>query len=77
MPTAFVLVNTDVGMEVDVQQDLLNIEECLEAYIVYGAYDIITKIHTDSSASLKEVITKKIRSTKTVRSTMTLLVVDV
>ena len=75
MPTAFVLVNTDVGMESDVQKELQSLEECLEAYIVYGAYDIVTKVNTDTSSTLKEVITKKIRTIPAVRSTMTLLVV--
>ena len=75
MPTAFVLVNTDVGMESDVQQELRSLEECLEAYIVYGAYDLVTKVNTETSSTLKEVITKKIRTIPAVRSTMTLLVV--
>jgi DNA-binding Lrp family transcriptional regulator len=43
-------------------------------YIVTGVYDIVVKITSDTLDSLKETITRDIRTVDEVKSTMTLLV---
>lgn len=47
-----------------------------EASFVYGVYDIVAKVETDSMDHLKEVITWKIRRLDKVRSTLTTIVVE-
>jgi len=38
---------------------------------VYGVYDVIAKVQTDSMSRLKEVISLKIRKLDKIRSTLT------
>ncbi|MFX1252999.1 MAG: Lrp/AsnC family transcriptional regulator [Promethearchaeota archaeon] len=76
MPTAFVLVNAEIGAEDSVLKDLTNTDGVVEAYIVYGVYDIICKIEKDTMEVLKDVITSKIRALDNVRSTLTMIVVE-
>ncbi len=44
------------------------------AYFVYGVYDIVAKIETDTMDKLKEVITWKVRRLDKIRSTLTTIV---
>lgn len=76
MPTAFVLVNAEIGAEDSVIKDLINTDGVVEAYIVYGVYDIICKIEKPTMEVLKDVITSKIRALDNVRSTLTMIVVE-
>ncbi|MFX1533591.1 MAG: Lrp/AsnC family transcriptional regulator [Promethearchaeota archaeon] len=76
MPTAFVLVNAEIGAEDSVIKDLINTDGVVEAYIVYGVYDIICKIKKPTMEVLKDVITSKIRALDNVRSTLTMIVVE-
>jgi DNA-binding Lrp family transcriptional regulator len=48
----------------------------IEASEVNGIYDIVVKIASDSLDKLKETITRDIRTIDTIRSTMTLIVVE-
>jgi DNA-binding Lrp family transcriptional regulator len=76
MPVAFVLINAEIGSEDKVLQDLKQNEAVKEAYVVYGVYDIITKISAPTMDLLKETITTKIRGLENVRSTLTMIVVE-
>jgi DNA-binding Lrp family transcriptional regulator len=76
LPTAFVLINAEIGSEDDVLQELRKLPNVKEAYIVYGVYDIVTKVEAESMDKLKEVITWKIRRLDKVRSTLTMIVVE-
>ncbi len=76
MPTAFVLVNAEIGAEDSVLKDLTNTDGVVEAYILYRVYDIICKIEKPTMEVLKDVITSKIRALDNVRSTLTMIVVE-
>jgi DNA-binding Lrp family transcriptional regulator len=67
---AFVFANVVAGSEV--LKELLNIPDVKEAYFVYGVYDIVTIIETDSMARLRE-ISARIRSLSNIRSTSTII----
>jgi DNA-binding Lrp family transcriptional regulator len=78
MPTAYVLMNYDIGTEekfIDKLKKVPGIEEVSE---VNGVYDIVVKIATISQTldSLKDTIARHIRTIDTVRSTMTLIVIE-
>jgi DNA-binding Lrp family transcriptional regulator len=77
MPQAFVLVNAELGSEDEVLGDLRKIGNVKEAYTMYGVYDIVVKVEAESMDNLKEVITWKIRRLEKVRSTLTLIVIEV
>jgi DNA-binding Lrp family transcriptional regulator len=76
MPTAFVLVNTEIGSEADVLKDLKKVEGVDEAFAVYGVYDIIARVKADTMDKLKEIVTWRIRRLDKVRSTLTMIVVE-
>lgn len=75
MTSAFVLINTEIGAEEEILQELKKIPNVKEAYIVYGVYDIIAKVEAENMDKLKEIISWKIRRLDKVRSTLTMLVV--
>ncbi|MCP8323966.1 MAG: Lrp/AsnC ligand binding domain-containing protein [Candidatus Methylarchaceae archaeon HK02M2] len=77
MPLAFVLINADLGAEEELVGELKKITNVKEVYVVYGVYDIIAKIEADSMEKVKETVTWKIRRLDKVRSTLTMIVVEV
>ena len=76
MPTAFVLINTEIGSEADVLKDLKTVEGVAEAFAVYGVYDIIARVKAETMDKLKEIVTWRIRRLDKVRSTLTMIVVE-
>jgi DNA-binding Lrp family transcriptional regulator len=75
LATAFVLINAEIGAESDVLKGLKDIPEVKESHMVYGVYDIIARIQTDTMQELKDIISWKIRRLDKVRSTLTMIVV--
>jgi len=76
MPIAFVLINTEIGSESDVLKVLKKVDGVVEAYSVYGVYDVIAKIKADTMDKLKEMVTWNIRRLDKVRSTLTMIVTE-
>ncbi len=74
MKTAYVLINCDLGCEEAIIDELKHLDNVKQAHGIFGAYDILTKIESDSVEHLREVITWKIRKLNRVRSTLTLIV---
>ena len=74
MEIAYVLINCDLGCEKAIIDELKHIDNVKEAHGVFGAYDILTKVESDSVEHLRDVITWKIRKLNRVRSTLTLIV---
>lgn len=75
LATAFVLINAEIGSESEVLKGLKEIGEVKEAHMVYGVYDIIARISTETMQELKDIISWKIRRLDKVRSTLTMIVV--
>ena len=73
---AFVLINTEIGAEEEVINELKKIGNVKEAYVVYGVYDIVAKVEADSMDKLKEIVSWRVRRLDKVRSTLTMLVVS-
>lgn len=76
MPTAYILINYEIGTEDKILNRLKNLPGVVEVSEVNGIYDIIMKITSDNLDDIKETITKYIRTIKTIRSTMTLIVAE-
>jgi DNA-binding Lrp family transcriptional regulator len=76
MPIAFVMINAELGSEKELVKELRNIEGVVEANEVYGVYDIVVKVDLPTMDKLKEVISRKIRSLRGVRSTLTMMVIE-
>ena len=76
MPTAYVLINCDLGSEENIVTELKKLSEADEVYGVFGVYDIIVKIRADTTDKLREVITWNVRRIDRVRSTLTMMVIE-
>jgi len=77
MPIAFVLINAEIGSESEVLAELKKVEGVEEAHSVYGVYDVIAKVKADSMDKLKDIVTWRIRRLNKVRSTLTMIVIDI
>ena len=76
MNIAFVLVQSTIGHEMEVLNDLLKLDYVKEAKGTFGYYDILVKIEADSEKEIEKIITKKIRKVKNVNTTTTLSVIS-
>jgi len=76
MPMAFVFVNAEIGSEDEALKQLRKIGNVKEACGVYGIYDIVAKVEAETTDSLREVITSKVRKLRWVRSTLTMMVIE-
>ncbi len=70
------LINTEVGNEIEVMEKIKSLEEVKEIYLVYGIYDILARIKTDSIDKLKDIVAGKIRKIPSVKATLTMIVVE-
>ena len=81
MPTAYVLINSDLGTDESIIskiKEILKDEKDVEFTTqgVYGIYDIVLKISSDNTDILRNIITYKIRKINSVQSTLTMMVVE-
>lgn len=75
LPTAFILINSKIGSENEVLRSIKKINSVKEAYVVYGAYDVVAKVEAETMKKLKDVITWNIRRLEKIRSTLTMIVI--
>ena len=76
MPTAFVMIKTEIGCEKEVFDELRKIDAIKESYMVYGVYDIVAKVSADTMDKLKEIVTWNVRMIDKVRSTITMILIE-
>ena len=72
MRRAFVLINTDLGSELEVVTGLKKIKGMVGVHEVYGVYDVVAEVEAETQKMLKEIVFTRIRTLKHVRSTLTL-----
>ena len=81
MPTAYVLLNSDLGTDESI---ISKIKESLQdekdvkftTRGVYGVYDIILKLTSQDADILRNIITYKIRKINKIQSTLTMTVIE-
>ena len=73
VPRAFVLFNVESDSEDEVLEELKKNEGMQEAYVSYGAYDLIAIVKADTMEKLLDAITNKMRKINKVRKTLTLV----
>ena len=75
MERAYVLINTDVGTEHEVIEQLKVIPEAVSVSSVYGTYDIVCKFEAESLDKLKEAMTSTLGSIPLIKNKLTLICV--
>ena len=76
MHKGFVLLNCDLGAEEFIVEELKKISNVSQAYVTFGAYDVVAEINADSQENFDETVSLKIRRLTRVVSTMTLNIID-
>ena len=69
------MITAEPGKENEAKKCIEKIKGVEEAHIVFGVYDIVAKLHTDSMNSLDKV-KKNIRDSEYVHSTVTMLAIE-
>lgn len=80
MPTAYVLLNSDLGSDESIINELKQIlaseNAKYEIQGVYGVYDIVLKLTADDAEELRGIITNNVRKIGKVQSTLTMMVIE-
>jgi len=71
---AFVLINTDAGLEKLVHEEIKSLEGVQAVYDLYGEYDLIAIVEQDTDRDVAEVLSWELRKIKGIRSTNTMVV---
>ena len=76
MHVGYILLNCDLGAEEYIVEELRRLPEVKNAYLTFGAYDVIAEIHADNQEEFEKAVSNKIRKLARVVSTMTLNVIN-
>jgi DNA-binding Lrp family transcriptional regulator len=74
MPSAIIILNTEIGKENEVAEEISKVPGVVSSNVVYGVYDIVAKVTSDTNEQLDSMIMNRIRMIPFVRSTLTLIV---
>ncbi|NCF22340.1 MAG: Lrp/AsnC family transcriptional regulator [Nitrosopumilaceae archaeon] len=75
MHVGFVLLNCDLGAEEYIVEELKQMSDVKNAYLTFGAYDVVAEVHTDDQDGFEKAVSA-IRKLSRVVSTMTLNVIN-
>ena len=76
MPKALVCINTDFFAAEEVLTELQACDEVEEAFRVHGVYDVVAKIHGETTESLLDTVTRYIKRLRNVQTTHTMLIIE-
>lgn len=80
VPTAYVLLNSDLGSDesiiADIKRILSNEGVDYDVQGVYGVYDIVLKLSSKDAEKLRTIITNKVRKIGKIQSTLTMMVIE-
>ena len=71
---AYVLVTLNPGTEKDILKKIAYLNEVTSVSMMYGEYDAIIKVNTESLDQLNEFLTDKLRALPDIFQTATLIV---
>ena len=75
MHNGFILLNCDLGAEEYIVDELKQMQNISNAYLTFGAYDVIAEIQTKNQEEFEKIIAV-IRKLSRVVSTMTLNIIN-
>lgn len=76
MPEAFILVKTQPSQERDVYLALTSHESVKEVHALYGEFDLLAHVTSDSAKNLTSLVMKEFRIIEGIRETQTLIAVE-
>ena len=72
---AYVLLNTEIGSQDSILEEIRKIEGVEEAFNLYGVYDIVARIQADTMENLTNIINDKLQATN-IHSKLTVVVTE-
>lgn len=75
MTEAFILITQQPGTT-PVLDLIKKIPEVVQIYPVYGVYDLIAKVQTDTMSELNDIVNYNIRRIEGITSTLTMIVIQ-
>tara|TARA_Y100000766_G_C18723478_1_gene515141 strand:- start:471 stop:704 length:234 start_codon:yes stop_codon:yes gene_type:complete len=76
VPEAFILVKTQPSQERDVYLALTSHEAVKEVHALYGEFDLLAHVTSDSAKNLTSLVMKEFRIIEGIRDTQTLIAVE-
>jgi len=76
VPEAFVLVKTEPSHERDVYLALTSHEAVKEVHALYGEFDLLAHVSSDSAKNLTALLMKELRVIQGIRDTQTMIAVE-
>ncbi len=76
MPTAYILLNIEIGAKKQVLKALKEIDGVQEVHSLWGIYDVIVNVKADSMEELKVIISDRIEKVGKINSKLTMLVTE-
>jgi DNA-binding Lrp family transcriptional regulator len=75
MPRAIVFINTATD-SAELVRSLANVKGVSEAHPSRGMYDAVAMVQAESFSEVKDIVSKSIRGLDTVKSTLTLTLIE-
>lgn len=72
MATGYVLINAKPGMEFQAFQEIKEMDNVVDATILFGDYDLLIKVVADDMGTIARTVVDKIRQVEGVSDTKTL-----
>jgi DNA-binding Lrp family transcriptional regulator len=77
MSSSYVLINCTLGSDKEIINRLMEIPLVIQAYQVYGAYDIIVRVAAGTVEELQQAVKSDIRILDNIVSTVTLVTKEI
>ena len=71
---AYILISVEKGTEHDIFEEIQSMDECLGINVIFGEWDLITKVKIENAEALGTFILDKIRPLSGVSLTSALIV---
>ena len=76
MVRAFIMAKTAAGKSAELQEQIMNLDAVLEAYVIAGQYDIITEVEGDEVYSVIQTVATELRELEGIMDTRTYICLE-
>jgi DNA-binding Lrp family transcriptional regulator len=74
MTKAFVLINTEAGVEPLLHEEIKSLDGVKEVYELYGEYDLLAVVEEENEKDVQRVVSWELRKIRGIKSTNTMVV---
>lgn len=74
MTKAFVLINTEAGVEPLLHEEIKSLDGVKEVYELYGEYDLLAVVEEENEKDVQRVVSWELRKIRGIKNTNTMVV---